>query len=263
MTTPHTTSSALPSSKARRRSAAVPPEVPRLAARAKAQRSVRRRRFARWGGQGLLVLLPLAALAWVLLASTWLSVDRVEVFGTARLTVAQVTAAAGIAADTPLARVDLDRIEAAVGRLAPVAAVEAHRSWPGSVRVEVTERTPVAGVPGPGGVTLLDGSGVGFATEPTLPTGVVRLEVDAPGPADPTTRAALQVYLELPPALQEQVQRVRAGSASSVVLVLPDGREVVWGAPGDTATKASATLALLAMPGTVFDVSAPGVVVRR
>ncbi|MGI8536695.1 MAG: cell division protein FtsQ/DivIB [Mycobacteriales bacterium] len=245
------------------RPAAVPPEVPRLAARAKAQRRARRRRFARRGAQGLLVLLPLAALAWVLLASTWLSVDRVEVLGTVRLTVEQVTAAAGVAADTPLARVDLDRIEAAVGRLAPVAAVEAHRSWPGSVRLDVTERTPVAGFAGPDGVTLIDGSGVAFATEPTLPTGVVRLEVDDAGPADPATRAALEVYLELPPGLQEQVRTVRAGSASSVQLVLPDGREVVWGAPGDTATKAAATLALLGLPGTVFDVSAPGVVVRK
>lgn len=243
-------------------SAAAVPDMSRLAAPAQAQRRARRRLARRVGGC-LLVLLPLAALAWVLLASTWLSVDRVEVLGTGRLTVAQVTAAAGVAPETPLARVDLDRVEAAVGRLAPVAAVEAHRSWPGSVRVEVTERTAVAGVAGPDGVMLVDGKGVAFATEPTLPTGVVRLEVDDARSTDPATRAALEVFLALPPELQSEVRTVRADSAASVQLVLPDGRKVVWGAPGDTATKAAATSALLTMPGTVFDVSAPGVVVSR
>lgn len=247
----------------RRRPAAVLPAVPRLAARAQAQRSARRRRRARRGGHALLVLLPLASLAWVLLFSTWLDVDRVEVTGTARLTAAQVSAAAGIAANTPLALVDLGRIEAAVGRLAPVARVQAHRSWPGTVRVDVTERTAVAGVAIPAGVTLVDDQGVPFATVPALPAGMVSLQVGDVGPADPATRAALEVYLDLPPALRSQVQVVRAASASSVVLVLAAGRQVVWGAPGDTATKAAAVAALLSMPGSVFDVSAPGVVVRK
>jgi hypothetical protein len=45
------------------------------------------------------------------------------------------------------------------------------------------------------------------------------------------------------------------------VLRLADGREVVWGRPGETDTKAAAALALLARPGTSIDVSAGDVVV--
>lgn len=236
---------------------------PRLAVRVKAQRRARRRRAARRVGQVLLAVLPLAGIAWVLLLSSWLAVDSVEVTGTARLTVAEVTAAAGIPEQTPLARVDLGRLEAAVGGLAPVARVEASRSWPGTLRVQVTERTPVAGVPAPQGVALVDVEGVVFATASELPAGLVRLEVERPGADDAATTAALTVYRDLPALLQSDVRIVRAGSPSSVLLVLGDGRQVVWGSPGGTASKAAAVSALRKLPGTVVDVSAPGLAVRR
>ena len=235
----------------------------RLAVRLKAQRRARRRRVALRVGQVLLAVVPLAGIAWVLLLSNWLAVDSVEVTGTARLTVAEVTAAAGIPEQTPLARVDLGGLEAAVGRLAPVARVEASRSWPGTLRVQVTERTPVAGVPGPGGVALVDVEGVAFATASELPAGLVRLEVDSPGADDAATGAALMVYRDLPAELRADVRTVRADSASSVQLLLGDGRQVVWGPFGRTATKAAAVAALRTLPGTVIDVSAPGLAVRR
>jgi cell division protein FtsQ len=56
---------------------------------------------------------------------------------------------------------------------------------------------------------------------------------------------------------------VRAPSPEQVTLVLRDGRQVLWGGPVDGATKASAVLALIGMPGHVYDVSAPGVVTTR
>lgn len=235
----------------------------RLAVRVKVQRRARRRRVARRVGQVLLAVLPLAGIAWVLLLSSWLVVDSVEVTGTARLTVEEVTAAAGIREQTPLARVDLGRLEAAVGRLAPVGRVEASRSWPGTVQLQVTERIPVAGVAGPQGVALVDAEGVPFATVSELPAGLVRLEVDSPGADDAATRAALLVYRDLPAPLRTDVRAVRAGSASSVLLLLADGRQVVWGTPGGTASKAGAVAALRKLPGTVIDVSAPGLAVRR
>ncbi len=248
----------------RPRPAAVLPAERRLAVRARERRSARRRSLGRVVGLTLLGLLPLAGLAWVLLVSTWLGVDRLEVLGAQRLTVQEVTAAAGVPAQTPLARVDLARLEVAVGRLVPVAAVEAHRSWPGTIRVEVTERTAVAGVvDAAGGVMLVDREGVPFAAAPSLPEGLVRLEVAQVGPQDPATRAALLVDQELPEALRRQVRSLQARSASAVVLVLAGDRQVLWGSPGDTGSKAAAVEALLKLPGRVVDVSAPGLAVRR
>lgn len=241
----------------------VVPAAPRLEARAKAERRERRSRILRRTGHGLAVLLPVAAVGWVLLASSWLGVDRVEVTGMQRLKAAQVVDVAAVQHGTPLARVDTGAVEDRVAELAPVADVAVRRTWPGTLTVEVTERTPAAGVLENSAVTLVDATGVGFATEPALPPGLVRLQVDRPGPEDPATAAALQVHAALPAPLREQVRIVRAASASSVVLLLADGRQVIWGRPGETAVKAAAALALLPKPGTVFDVSAGDVVVVK
>lgn len=213
--------------------------------------------------RGLLVLLPLTALAWVLLLSPWLAVDRVLVSGTSRLDPAQVLEVAGDVRGTPLARIDAGEVADRVRSLAPVDDVVVRRAWPTTLRLEVTERQAVAGVVGDGAVRLVDASGVVFAEEPALPAGLPALEVARPSQDDPETRSALGVLAELPEALRVQVAVLRASTASGVELVLVDGRTVVWGEPGDTATKTAALEALLRLPGTVFDVSAPGVVVRR
>jgi cell division protein FtsQ len=209
------------------------------------------------------VLVPLAALAWLLLLSPVLAVDRVQVVGNARLTPEQVVEAAAVAQGTPLARVDVGAAADRVRELAPADTVRVRRVWPATLQVTLTERTPVAGVPGPDGVLLLDVEGVGFATERELPPGVPQVEVAEPGTDDPTTRAALAVLLGLPPELAGQVAVVRASTPSDVSFSLADGRTVAWGAPADATAKTAALQALLRMPGEFYDVSAPGVAVRR
>jgi cell division protein FtsQ len=243
-------------------SRAVVPAGPRLAARAQTERGDRRRRGLRRALWTLGVLVPLGALGWLLLLSGLVAVQTQTVAGTARLTPAQVLAAAAVEPGTPLALLDTGAAADRVAALPPVAQVQVRRVWPGGVAITVEERTPVAGVVGDQGALLLDAAGVPFATERALPAGVVRLQVHDPGPEDPATRASLAVHAELPPALRSQVRIVRAESPSAVQLRLRDGRTVVWGAPGDTDQKASAAAALLRLPGTVFDVSAPGVVTR-
>jgi cell division protein FtsQ len=110
---------------------------------------------------------------------------------------------------------------------------------------------------------VVDATGVPFGTEPQPPAGLVTLEVEDAGPSDPATRAALDVYTALPAELRRQVTTVRAPSPQAVSLLLADGRSVVWGGAGGTATKAAAVLALLGRPGSEFDVSGEGVVVVR
>lgn len=244
-----------------RRAPAVVPAGPRLAARASAERSARRGRVLHRVGNALAVLLPLAALGWVLLASSWLGVDRVQVTGLERLQAAAVVQAAAVQHGMPLARVDTAAVERRVAELAPVADVAVRRTWPGTLTVDVTERTPVGGVLQNGRYTLLDAEGVPFAAEAALPRGAVRLQVNDPGPDDPSTLASLEVYAALPEKLRTRVRIVRATSPSAVVLRLDDGRRVIWGRPGETDTKAAAALALLSKPGTTYDVSAGDVVV--
>lgn len=237
--------------------------APRRAARVRAERSARRRHRAHRAGSALLVLLPLAALAWLVLASPVLAVRDVEVTGTGRLTADAVVEAAGVAEGTPLARVDVADVAERVERaLLPAGDVRVRRVWPTTLRLQVVERTAAVAVPREGGVLLVDADGVGFATEPGLPPGVPTLEVARPDRDDPATRAALAVLAEVPPWLRAQVTAMRAPSPADVQLVLGE-RTVVWGEPGGVATKAAALGPLLAMPGSWYDVSAPGIVVRR
>jgi len=235
----------------------------RVAPLAARRRAARRRQWRHRLARVLLVVLPLTALTWVLLFSSWLAVDRIEVVGVQRLSAEQVRTAAQVEPGTPLARLDTGRLVQRIGALPPVAEVQVSRSWPGALRVQVRERVAVAAVLEGGGARLVDGSGVVFATEAALPAGVVRLQVYRPGATDPSTRAALSVLQELPGALRTQVRTVRAASPSKVVLLLGGGKTLVWGSPGGAATKSAAARALLPMPGTVVDVSAPGVAVRR
>ncbi len=192
-----------------------------------------------------------------------LAVRSVSVTGTERLTEAQVRAVVDVARGTPLARVDTGAVQRRVGALRSIASVEVSRGWPSTLRVRVVERTAVAGLVDPSGVTLVDAHGVSFAKAKVLAPGTVRLQVPRPGPRDATTQAALQVLAELPPSLRGPLRVVRAASPSSVTLVLSGGRQVVWGGPEQAALKARVTLALLKLPGRTFDVSRPSVVTRR
>lgn len=230
----------------------------RLRERADAARASRVRRVLVAAG----VLLALGALGWLLLASPMLAVDRLTVAGTARTTPAQVTQAAGVRLGTPLARVDVDAVRERVGALPAVARVEVVRGWPATLRLRVIERRAVVGVVAAGSVTLLDGEGVAFARERRMPAGTVRLQVPRPGPRDATTRSALAVLAELPADLRSRLAIVRAASPDAVALLLRDGRKVVWGPPGRAGDKAAAVTALLRLPGTVYDVTSPDVVVR-
>ncbi|HVE75085.1 MAG TPA: FtsQ-type POTRA domain-containing protein [Mycobacteriales bacterium] len=206
---------------------------------------------------------PLALLGWLLLWSPAFATERVRVTGTERLQQDRVVAAAAVQQGIPLLRVDTDAVRLRVAALAEVARVEVVRRWPRTVEVRITERQPLAGVLGPTGVTLYDRSGVAFARVRALPAGVVRLQVARPGPTDPTTRSALAVLAELPPGMHARVRIVRAATPAGVTLLLRDGRALVWGSPGDPLRKAAAAEALLRLPGQTFDVSRPGVVVRR
>jgi cell division protein FtsQ len=247
----------------RRRPAPVVPAGPRRAAKVRADRSARRSRALRRLGQGLLLLVPLVIVGWVLLASSWLAVDRVVLSGLGRLSEEQVRAVVGVEPGTPLARVDTGEVADAVRELPAVASVQVERSWPGTLRVAVRERVVAAGVQRDGRVELVDADGVGFASEPGLPPGVVRLEVEDASPRDPATQAVLAVTTTLPHDLRRQVLAVSVDEADRVVLRLDGDQRIVWGAPGQTATKAAAALALLKTPGGVVDVSTPGLVVRR
>ncbi len=245
------------------RTARVVSAAPRLAAKAQAQRRDRRSGMLRRTVWSLALVAPLLGLGWVVLGSSLLAVQHVLVSGEGRLTQAQVVAAAGVSDGTPLARVDTAAVARRIRALGPVASVTVSRGWPHALRISVVERQPVVAVPQGSRVLLLDRDGVSVGTAATAPKGVLRLDVSDPSHGNRTTAAALTVLRGLPRSLAAQLAALRAGSPEQVTLLLRGGRTVLWGGDRDGAAKAAAVLALLRMPGTVFDVSAPGVATRR
>lgn len=209
----------------------------------------------------LVLVVGLGFTARVLLYDAGLfDVEDVKVSGAVTVAVPDVLAAAAVTLDGPLADADTAGIAARVAQLPGVALVQVGREWPHAVTVAVTERVPVASAVTPGGVSLVDGSGVVYAG-PVLPA-LPRLTFTGAGPDDPTTRDALAALAALPDPLRAQVLTVDAtvaepGVPVQVVFGLSEDRRVRWGSQERASEKAAVLVALLTQPGRVYDVTSP------
>jgi cell division protein FtsQ len=235
---------------------AVPASVRRFMARARRRRI---RAAAPWG-VGVTVVLVVAGLFFVATQTSVMGVDLIRVTGVSILDPDAVRAAAQIPDGTPLARVDTDLVAKRVGSLPPVASVDVGRSWPNTLTIAVVERTATAVVQQEGHFGLMDRTGVVYLTVGERPAGLPLIEVAAPGPDNPETRAALTVLGNLTPQLRDQLQKLVVEAPARIRLELAKGRTIVWGDASQGDLKARVATALLARRGTQIDVSAPDVV---
>lgn len=201
----------------------------------------------------VVLVVALGAVAWF---SPLLSVREVQVTGTAAVPPEEVVALVDVPVGTPLLQVDLGAAARRVAAQPRVATATVSLALPSGLAVQVLERVAVAYVDAPDGPHLVDVTGADFAAEAPAP-GLPRLVVDAPGPDDPATDAALAVLAELPRTLREQVAEVAAPAPDEVSLTLRDGRRLIWGDASRTPRKAAVVAALLTQPGGTFDVSSP------
>lgn len=225
------------------------------------RRRDRRRRLLRWGGGvGAVVLVGL--LVWLVWFSDVLGVRTVEVEGVRTLKAAQVRTVADVTTGTPLARLDVSAAESRVARLPAVERVVVERSWPRTVRVVVTERTPVAWIEVDGAVRALDRFGIDYRTLSRRPRDLVQVTTSA---TDPRQRqlavvAAAAVVARLrqdAPDLMRAVREVQAPSRDAVTLQLTRGRSVTWGSAGKSTQKLKVLEPLLRIRARGYDVSAP------
>jgi cell division protein FtsQ len=237
----------------RARRDAIPASVRRFNQRAQRRRwQAARPWLVAVAGLGLVGLL-----AWLVYGTPVLGVRHVEVRGIEVLTEDDVRAAAAIPDGTPLASLDLGAVRRRVAALTPVREVQVTRDWPFTVRIDVRERTGVGALLWPDNTfRIIDASGVVFRDVPTNP-GLPVLKLAAPGPADPTTQAALTVLASLHPPLRERLVTLVADSPARIRLELQGNREIIWGDATDNDAKAVAATTLLGQPGDVIDVSAP------
>ncbi|MEU4803303.1 FtsQ-type POTRA domain-containing protein [Actinosynnema sp. NPDC023587] len=200
----------------------------------------------------VLILVAVTAVVVAVWFTPVLGVRQVEVLGTTELTADQVREAAAIEEGTPLARLEVDAVVERVRGLSRVAGVRVERELPGTVRLTVDERTPVAVLKLPDGAHLVDATGKDYATLAQPPIGLPEVEAGAAG-----LPAAVAVLTGLPAELLREVQLVTATTGADVKLALTAGREIRWGSPADTPRKAAVVQVLMTRDGTVFDVSSP------
>ena len=217
------------------------------------ERGVRGLRTLIW-----LILLTIISvvLALVLYFTPAMSARSLVIVGTGAVSREEVIDVAQVRIGTPLLQIDTDAVADRVAGIRRVASARVQRGYPSNLRITIVEREPVVVKDFPDGPHLFDRDGVDFATAPPPPA-LAYIDTDNPGPADPPTRAALEVMTALRPEVVAQVSRVAAPSVASITLTLTDGRTVVWGTTERTAEKAEKLAALLTQPGRVYDVSSP------
>ncbi len=217
---------------------------------------------------GVLLAALLGTACWLVYFSSVLGVRAVTVSGTSALTPAQVLAAARVPLGGPLERLDTGAIRARVLNALPrVAQVRVSTDLPHTVRLRITERVAVAAVKGDGGqYTLIDATGVRFATERVVPTGVpvVELALSAPGkaaladfPEAALVDGAVLVAKALPPSVAKDTSAVVVHSYDDMELQLAGGATVLWGSPERDARKAVVLAALLKQKATTYNITAP------
>lgn len=207
----------------------------------------------------VLAAVVVAIVALVLVVVAWftpaMAVRTVEVSGLDRVSEAEVVSALGVDKGTPLLQVDTAAAAHRVAGIGRVSSVSVHRSFPSTIRVDVTERVPVAFSDTGGGPHLLDADGVDFAAEPP-PPGVPQITV--PDPADTElVRSVLGVVAGMPPQLRDQVTAITVESPSDIAFEVGDGRMLRWGDVERSELKAQVALAVLQQPGQTVDVSSP------
>ena len=204
-----------------------------------------------------LVLLLAGAAVWTVYFSSVLAVRDVSVRGSTTVSSVRVEAVARAPLGRQLARVDLGAIQARVETIPAVRSVSVSRSWPHTVAIRITERTPVAVVDRGAGLQAVDEDGVLFGSYAHRPADLPLLQTAPDVKAEALAEAA-RVVTSLRPDIKAKVQRVDVETVDRIRLLLGDGRTVMWGSAQDSAQKAEVLAVLLEQKASEIDVSVPG-----
>ncbi len=204
----------------------------------------------------LLMVVAIVGVGLILYFTPLMAARGIIVTGIGALTRDEVLDAAHVKPGTPLLQINTDNVADRVAAIRRVASARVQRDYPSALMITIVERIPVVVKDLPDGPHLFDRDGVDFATAPPPPA-LPYIDVDNPGPADPSTKAALAVLTALRPEVVAQVSRIAAPSVASITLTLTDGRKVIWGTNDRTEEKAQKLAALLTRPGRIYDVSSP------
>jgi len=195
-------------------------------------------------------------------------VDYADVRGTDRTPRAEVVRAAGLVSHPAMLDVDTGAVAHRVEALPWVLDATARREWPGTVRIDVTERRPAAVLPAAAGTwAVADRTGRILQIGPEKPAGLPVIgNIPPPERAGASVPAAatasLRVAAALPALVRDRVSDVATLATGEVELQLtPPGGVVRLGQPVDLATKLRVLTTVLARADlarvSVVDVRVP------
>lgn len=192
-------------------------------------------------------------LAWLTVQSPLLDVDHVRVVGAQQASRTAILEAAHVHRGAALLFIDTGAIARRVERVPGVGAAHVSRDLPGTLRIRVTERAPLAWARGPGGAVVIDRDGRVIRTTAAPPAGLAELRgltrAGAPGTLV-APRGAANVLARLPAALRARVGAVLVAHGDVALRLSGAGggvpaAEVRLGPPTDVAAKGAAALAVL------------------
>lgn len=233
------------------RAAGVDPRIE--ARRQEVARGLGRRRRRRL--LAVLAVVAVVAGGWLATRSALLDVNEVVVEGNDRTSTDDLLATASVNPGDPLVDVDAGAVRERVLALPWIADARIERGWGGTVRVVVTERTPVASVArGDGSAVLVDVDGRVLAVTGDAATsassGVVPLEgVGAQDPGatlDDSAHEALSVAASLSPSLRTRVASVVIRADGGLELRLRPQGTALLGRGDDQQASLASLLTVLA-----------------
>jgi cell division protein FtsQ len=189
--------------------------------------------------------------------SPLLDVNQVEVTGIDEVHADEVRTVARVETGAALLLLDTGAVRTRVEELIWVDEAAVVRQLPGTLRIDITPRFPVAWRSTDGGaIELIDGRGVAIMTASTTPAGLPELQV-----GDGSIEAAARAARSIPEQLAPYVARITTDEGGMVHVWLVTGTDLRLGDPNGLAIKLRAAEALLVALGGVpvgyVDVSVP------
>lgn len=179
-----------------------------------------------FAGAGVLVLSGVLLGPLALRQASFFRVRRVELVGTRYLSPEPLVGQLGLRPDQNLFD-DTDQIARRAEQVAGVVSARVERRLPGTLRIVVVERTPLAFAPAPNGLAALDADGRTLPYDPAA-TGLELPLVPRP---DTLVLGALARVRAADSALYQEVQTAQRGPAGSVMLDLGERRVVLRSRP--------------------------------
>jgi cell division protein FtsQ len=218
----------------------------------------RRRRRAWLIGLGSLLAVGLIIVG--IAYSPLMSLRRVDVVGTSRLSAAAVQASIKGQLGTPLPLINFGAVKKDLASFSLIQSYSTETRPPGTLVIRIVERQPVGVLQTAQGFQLVDQAGIVISTTPDKPGGYPIIVTAGKGAAAKTSFASSAAVLAaLPQSVLPQVASITATTEDNVTLTLTGGKTVVWGSAQQSDLKAADLSALLkaAPDAGSYDVSSP------